>query len=119
MNKKEIEKQKLRAEVFRQAERDRGITPKRKCKYINHLGNEVWLDEEQAAHRHNALLQRGGKYLGDQHGDMTPPNAKPYERVSISGFGPPRFKNAEQGQLSGEIEQLKKEIDALRRQKRV
>jgi len=42
---------------------------KRKLKYINHYGLEVWLDEETAFQFHSQMKE----FLGDQDGNMTPP----------------------------------------------
>lgn len=45
----------------------------RKLKYINSYGKEVWLAEEQAIAFHNPLIKKGGKFMGDQNGNMTLP----------------------------------------------
>lgn len=42
---------------------------KRKCKFINPHGKEVWLDEEQAV----AFGPKMKEYKGDQNGNMEPP----------------------------------------------
>jgi len=50
---------------------DKPLRPlgKRKLKYINYYGKEVWLDEEVAFQFHSQMK----KFLGDQDGNMTPP----------------------------------------------
>ena len=100
----------------------------RRLKYINPHGKEVWLDEETAYAFHNEIIRKGGKFVGDQHGNTEPPRDLRRElhigdRVVRSGRSNMVAPSANPQpivteRLEKKIKELEREIEELRKKKK-
>lgn len=78
-------KEQVKQDKARKEQEELADLKDRKLKYINRHGKEVWLAEEQAVAFHASLIQSGGKFLGDQNGNMTPPRGDARREYRIAG----------------------------------